>query len=174
MTNVEMKQLTAYLYPLLKGGIDDRYLIKMAFLKDITLDNDIVFISQEKCDKELFAAILVALKTAPNYYTIDSYRLVNIDGINASDSSFNTLYDLTVPRVLFIRCGISDRDLSEKLKQYIGNCIDIIVDARSSKGLRTFVFNFGTKDTFKKYNCNLLDNFVTISFSYNEECNHGY
>lgn len=173
MTNTERKQLVAYLYPLIKGGIDNKYLMKMDFLKDVPLDNDIVFTSQEKCDKELFAAILVVLKTDLNYYVIDSYRLINIDGANTSDASFNTLYDLTAPRVLFIRCGISDRDLSEKLKQYIGNCIDIIVDARGSKGLRTFVFNFGTKDTFKKFNCNLLDNFITIRFSNNEECNHG-
>lgn len=170
MNEIEMKQFIIYMYPLLKSGFSDKYLKKMGSLneEDVSSNLEIVFSSEEMCDKELFAAILVSLKTAPTYYVIDSYRLITIDSNKVADKSFTSLYDLTAPEILFIRCGISDIGLTTKLTEYIGNCIDIIVDARRTRGLRTYIFNYGTKETFKKYGCDLLMKFANIRFTEDE------
>lgn len=168
MDRVEKIQALNYLHPLFKVKPNNMYLDKMRFLTKELLEQGIVFSSTQKCYTELFLSILITLKSAPSYQVIDSYKLIDIDNKTLKDE-YQGLYSLAKPDVLFIKCGTSDKGLSDKLKLYIGNCIDVLAEERYFKGLRTYIFNYGSKKDFLEYQSSFQWKFVNINFESKEE-----
>lgn len=158
--NDSAKQLFVYLQPLLSGV--NRSLVKKLNFDNFNLSDDMVLCCKKNCANEVFIKILFTLRTFNSYKTISFSRICAINSAYKTgyrDPEYGALGAITDTKVLFITSG------GFEAPPHAGNILDVIISARRSLGLKTYVFHLGSKEDFLSFKSNLLTNVNSLNIT---------
>lgn len=160
MASIENKQLYLYLRPLLQDVNKDLVNKLYKNFNSFDLSKDAVFCSKHHWENEVFISILFSLHTSDPYVIIPATRLISINDAYKTgyrDSDYGALSSIVDTKILFITIG------GYEVPSYMGNIIDVLVSTRRSMGLRTFIFNYGSKVDFLNLKSTLMTNVNSLS-----------